>query len=489
MPRDNGRCPSGSSGGLSEGLDHGKRADSSSSDVHLAAQRTSAKGRSKGGSRSPSSVGVASNPSSDEDTPRLPRPLLLALHSYVKAGRSPSDGVLSLAARGFRQAALGPILRFLSLPASFDNWVLSSSSGTPRKPQLSKGRRLTLSQARLIIPRSISEYLECCRGARSQSEGLLFAASIPEGALYRCRDIVPRALSEGLLGGRLFSGRPPPDGRSSPSAAREGPPPRIPVEDMRKGTCVEGKIVRIARIGFFLDVGATRCALLQRHTCQNVPKVLLRKGEVLSNLVVLHVNREKKQLTVRLKGVGEGGDEIEEEDYDAILHRITHWAGIPLPTPPASEDSATDRSVSKLAGAVAERTEGGRPEGDDEAPQPKKKLPAGDGGAQRPQPLKPGEGGRPEGDGDAAQFRRQLPAGDGAGGGSAQRMQRSQQRAATSHEAVAVPKQPGSSRATAAADGAASASAEAAQSHPSKRRKPRRRGGRGAQGGVSGGAG
>lgn len=308
------------------------------------------KGAGKGLGRSPTAA-RRGEPHSPSLSDRPPRPLLVALHSYMKFGISPSDGVLDLAHAGFSRVPFAAYLRFQSLPANLDNWFGPGGRGqgyessTSSCRQSPRGRpRLTLSQARLIIPRTKSEYMDCCRFARSHTEGLLFATT-PQcevtGELAGCRDIAPRALSEGLLGGRLCAAQPR-DQRQRESEPKEVPP--TPVEELEVGTLLEGRIVRIARIGFFIDVHATRLGLLTRRQCRLAPKQMLKKGEVFSNLVVLNVNRKKRQFTLGLRGIGQGGDEIEEEAYDAILRRIAAWAGVELP--PAEGE------VSELAKAV-----------------------------------------------------------------------------------------------------------------------------------------
>lgn len=274
---------------------------------------------------SPSSIGRAS---SSDSEPELPRPLLLAMRLYHAILRqSPSDGVAVVADRYFRQSAVARFVQHLSLPTRLDEWA-ERRPAPPREEPQRRRPRLTRSQAQLIIPRSLSEYLECCRGARSHSEGLLLAFTEPEGALENCRSIVPRALSEGLLGGRLARGR----RREAPEEdAPPKPPPRVPAEKLEVGARLEGRIVRTCKLGVFIDVGATRCGLLPRKSCRHLPRWMVQKGESLSSLIVLHVDRKKRQFTMTLQGVGEDGDEIEEVAYAEILHRIASWAGVEVP--------------------------------------------------------------------------------------------------------------------------------------------------------------
>lgn len=200
----------------------------------------------------------------------------------------------------------------------------------PPEPGRAPVRGLSLSQARLIIPRSISEYVECCRFARPHSEGLLWVATVQSGVLATCRDMVPRALSEGLLGGRLFA-YPQSRGRQPISDEKPAPKPRIPVGKLQTGTVMEGRIAGAAAIGLFVDVGAKRQGLLRWRDCKGVPRALLRRDEVLSNLVVVRVWPKKRRFALRVEGVGVDDENLEEEAYGAILKRIAGWAGVKMP--------------------------------------------------------------------------------------------------------------------------------------------------------------
>lgn len=296
---------------------------------------------------------------------RPQQPLLIALHTYMKFGMSPSDGVFDIAHAIYSRVPFSFCLRFRSLPTNLDNAFRARAQGRGSESSTSSSRdsprnrpRLTLSQAKLIIPRTESEYKDCCRFARSHSEGLLFAKT-PDtevtGALVGCRDIVPRALSEGLLGGRLRAAQPH-DQRQGESEPKEVLP--TPVQELEIGAMLEGKIIRVAGIGFFIDVHATRLGLLTRRQCRQAPKQMLKKGEILSNLVVLHVNKKKKQFTLGLEGIGHGGDDIAEVAYDAIYRRIAAWAGVKLP-PPEDEDNALQTN-GRRRGRQQSRQQGGR---------------------------------------------------------------------------------------------------------------------------------
>lgn len=182
-------------------------------------------------------------------------------------------------------------------------------------------------QAHLIIPRSVSEYLQLCRFSRSHSEGLLLASSVPDGVFRECKELVPRALSEGLLGGRL---KPPSSERQQqqPGTPREEPRPPVPVEELKEGSFMEGQIVCLDEAGFIVEVGATSPGLLRRRCCKGAPKRLLECGQILSNLQVVRVDRENSRFSLALRGVD--GPNVEEEAYSDVLSHIAGWAGVTL---------------------------------------------------------------------------------------------------------------------------------------------------------------
>jgi len=248
--------------------------------------------------------------------------------------RSLSDGILLHARQDGGELGYDHrygSMRCLSVPAM----------GSPATPSLEKPQlptlRLSLSQARLIIPRSVSEYLSCCRFARSHSDGLLLASTALTGALESCRDAAPRALSEGLLGGRLFptaAAAPSSPGGSS-SASPAGPPPkprrRVPLAELHRGAVLEGRIVHRSGVGVFVDVGTVRHGLIAWHRCRGGPRRLLQPPEVIANLEVINVNSRKRQLSLRIAGIGADDANLEEVDYAKILQRIAGWAGVVLP--------------------------------------------------------------------------------------------------------------------------------------------------------------
>lgn len=190
-------------------------------------------------------------------------------------------------------------------------------------------RRWTRSQARLIIPRTVSEYLEC-RYARCQSTGLLVGNVEPEG-VFATIGLRPQAFSEGLLAGRLQSyledGRR--DARQAAPEQTKPPPPRT-LEQLICGERVEGRIVRVAgRLGLLVDVAAEKLGLLRWRECRGAPRRMLRHGEVLTNLIILDVDASKDRFSLGLRGVS--GERVEEESYVAALRHVAAWATVELP--------------------------------------------------------------------------------------------------------------------------------------------------------------
>mmetsp|Transcript_77000 Transcript_77000/g.214079 ORF Transcript_77000/g.214079 Transcript_77000/m.214079 type:complete len:495 (-) Transcript_77000:227-1711(-) len=215
------------------------------------------------------------------------------------------------------------------------------NGGDSRPPP---GRGLRASQARLIIPRTISEYFECCRYARSHTGGLLLDTVEPSGTFVEAAKEMPQ---------RAFS-EPPRRPMPAPGHADQ-PPPRIPVAKLQQGARLEGRISRVAGLGAFVDVGATALGLLRWRNCKEVPRRFLRKGEILSNLVVLSVDAERSRFALSLKRVG--GFNVEEEPYAEVLERIAGWASVTLPAPllEAAVEMTEPMEAAAVARAAASR--------------------------------------------------------------------------------------------------------------------------------------
>lgn len=242
-----------------------------------------------------------------------PRSLSDSLMWQGRGLTAPPATLLTLDCRSLRQTA--------SLPA-----VLRAPE-REREPE----RRISKSQARLIIPRTVSEYFELCRYSRSHTEGLLFSSSKLSGAFVGCNDLAGKALSEGLLGGHMLP-KIGEDSRSAEGPPKPAAPPRpVPVEELKEGAIMEGKIVELANIGFFVDVGATQPGLLRHRHCQNCPERLLQEGQVLSNLVVISVDKKRRRFALALHGID--GAHLQEEAYDIVLERIAGWAGVAIAQP------------------------------------------------------------------------------------------------------------------------------------------------------------
>jgi len=201
-----------------------------------------------------------SDGSSSENGELQPRP-----RSIPPLAHSLSDTVLFLQSSN--------VMRTASLP-SFPVHRPVPSRERPCPP---KGIRV--SQARLVIPRTISEYFDCCRFCRSHSEGLLFAQTTPTDAMTGCRNLAPNALSEGLLGGHLFAAAT--EGRDCERPATpqdKTPSPPLDLDRLQQGMQMEGRIVRCTAAGLLVDVGATHMGFFAPMPLQRCSKEHLAPG-------------------------------------------------------------------------------------------------------------------------------------------------------------------------------------------------------------------
>ncbi|CAE8616052.1 unnamed protein product [Polarella glacialis] len=278
--------------------------------------------------------------------------------------QSLSDTVLAVVARRNArrcQEAEGPPKRSFSLPAVLTAEEQEGSEDSAQNERGPQGRRLRLSQARLIIPRSVSQYFECCRYARAHSEGLLFASTEPEGPMAARRELAPRALSDSVLARRRLLGlQSLQEAEDSPS---EGVGPggvkakkatrKLPIEELVEGSLFEGQIVRTNRLGLLVDIGATQLGLLRWKLVRGVPKNLLQAGEALANLEVHQIQIKKRRFSLYLMAVGHDGEELEETGYLDILARIASWAGVVMPMAKGAPDGGdTVPSTNKQGSAV-----------------------------------------------------------------------------------------------------------------------------------------
>lgn len=212
-------------------------------------------------------------------------------------------------------------------------------------------RRLRLSVAQLIIPRSVSQYLEI-RFSKPQSEGLLFAHSVrePGDAMANCKERVPRAFSDSALvrHARRQAMLQEPEGEQEqvgPGGVKVRTTP-LKLEEVNNGSLHEGMIAKCTRKGVLIDFGSVSQGLVRWKDLRGVPKKLLQKGEVLSNLEVQKVDMEKKHVFLHLVPVGHDGEELEETVYGDILCRIANWASVALP-PQDSDQSAAKEATGK----------------------------------------------------------------------------------------------------------------------------------------------
>eukprot|EP00928_Gymnodinium_smaydae_P036218 TRINITY_DN2533_c0_g1_i2.p1 TRINITY_DN2533_c0_g1~~TRINITY_DN2533_c0_g1_i2.p1 ORF type:complete len:477 (+),score=74.15 TRINITY_DN2533_c0_g1_i2:67-1431(+) len=291
--------------------------------------------------------GAVDDSSDDDDSRGSPRPQRRprGLPPWVK---TISDSILIV--RGGGRVPAQPVLRTLSLPAV----LCPNEPDYEGHERQGAGRRLTKSQAALIIPRTVSEYLECCRFSRPHSGGLLLDREAPTGA-FAGRHVVPLAFSQGLLAGRLFAALPSNQERRQDSPREERPPPPRPVAKLCVGEKLEGKIVKKTRSGLVLDVGATKCGLLRHERCEGVPSRLLRRGQALSNLVVLHVDAEKERFSLGVLGVD--GSSIEHTWYPTVFQHIADWASVQLPDEKLASAKKVARARAKEKMAAEKRAQ------------------------------------------------------------------------------------------------------------------------------------
>eukprot|EP00930_Biecheleria_cincta_P040039 TRINITY_DN27469_c0_g2_i1.p1 TRINITY_DN27469_c0_g2~~TRINITY_DN27469_c0_g2_i1.p1 ORF type:complete len:492 (-),score=81.61 TRINITY_DN27469_c0_g2_i1:175-1581(-) len=288
--------------------------------------------------------------------------------------RSLSDRIIAyLRRRDTRQswaASLPP--RSSSLPAvlASDDADEESDDERPASPQ----RRLRLSVAQLIIPRSVSQYLQI-RFSKPQSEGLIFAHSVeePEDEMGNSREQVPRALSDSALirhARRQWMFQEP-EGEPEqvgPGGVKARTTP-LKLEEVSNGSLHEGMITKCTRRGVLIDFGSVSQGLVRWKDLRGVPKKLLQKGEVLSNLEVQRVDLEKKHVFLHLIPVGHDGEELEETVYDAIISRIANWASVALPSrdgEPRTSEKASKRRRRRRQQQQSSRSEWSCQRGSDE---------------------------------------------------------------------------------------------------------------------------
>lgn len=208
------------------------------------------------------------------------------------------------------------------------------------------------SWARLGIPRSVSDYFELYRGARAHSEGLLFAHSAPDEAFAGCRK-PPRALSEGLCGGRIFLA----SGPTGPHGEEAAPPKaRTPVGELEQGGDYEGKILRIAPAGLIIDIGAEKPGFLPRRHVHGIPRKLIQKGSVLSGLKIYTINVKRKHFSLRLRCT-DHDQCLEETSYASLMTHVAGWADVSLWRSTSTAASSSD----KEGGREPQTTEPQRP--------------------------------------------------------------------------------------------------------------------------------
>eukprot|EP00931_Biecheleriopsis_adriatica_P029213 TRINITY_DN17376_c0_g1_i1.p1 TRINITY_DN17376_c0_g1~~TRINITY_DN17376_c0_g1_i1.p1 ORF type:complete len:476 (+),score=77.96 TRINITY_DN17376_c0_g1_i1:51-1478(+) len=215
--------------------------------------------------------------------------------------------------------------------------------------------RLRLSQAQLIIPESVSQYLELCRFSRSHSEGLIFARHREEEG---CRELVRRRLqSDSVLLRRRYwqimqeasDGAAPLTG---PGGVKARPERKLELEQLLAGSLHEGQIVKLRKHGVLVDIGAVVHGFLRWKILRGVPRTLIKTGEAFSNLEVQHIDLRRRRFELVLVPIGHDGEELKEVGYQEILERIAAWASVVLPGS-MSRSSKTSRGSKGKSGGKA----------------------------------------------------------------------------------------------------------------------------------------
>eukprot|EP00929_Paragymnodinium_shiwhaense_P013721 TRINITY_DN12156_c0_g1_i1.p2 TRINITY_DN12156_c0_g1~~TRINITY_DN12156_c0_g1_i1.p2 ORF type:complete len:396 (-),score=85.75 TRINITY_DN12156_c0_g1_i1:60-1247(-) len=261
---------------------------------------------------SPDTVTGSGTPCLPRDTSCESVPCLFRMRA-ISTGRMPE------------RTALSRDLSSLSMPRRA--WSVPAVTPAMEARSRTCGRReVPVEIARLMMPKRPDEYVECCRFARSFSEELFFAFTVPNGAILEARDMQIKALSEGLLGGRLGPSDAP--SASSTEAPQKRKP--VPFSTLEDGIGCEGKVLRRIAAGLLLDVGASRPGLLRNAMLHGLPRKLLKKGEVIAGLEIESVDKKKRRFTLRWRPLRDEEGLFGEVEHEDILDRIASWAQVDM---------------------------------------------------------------------------------------------------------------------------------------------------------------
>jgi len=183
----------------------------------------------------------------------------------------------------------------------------------------------------LRMTRTISAYMRY-RFRRAKSEELLlaFTAEIdPDKAA------VPRCKTTGFLLKYLFTRGPPGDAFGASlhrlnqcfRPQKRDSKPRLRFEQLKVGMCLDqGRILREGKYGFTVDAGVDIAGILPRsRVSANIEKSWLSVGTVVSNLVVVKIDFEKRHFYLELEvlGAAEGHVAIEETSMESLRRRLS----------------------------------------------------------------------------------------------------------------------------------------------------------------------
>jgi len=124
------------------------------------------------------------------------------------------------------------------------------------------------------------------------------------------------------------------------------PPIQVEWKDLKPGARFHGKVIRLEQFGAFIDVGAERPGLVHVSEMSNEyvrnPSEVVKPGDEVE-VVVLDIDRKKRQIRFSMKAVEAVSAEPDEEQEEA-----------PLPTAMEVAFRQAMQSSSEAAGAAAQ---------------------------------------------------------------------------------------------------------------------------------------
>lgn len=104
---------------------------------------------------------------------------------------------------------------------------------------------------------------------------------------------------------------------------------RMTIGDIVQDKFYDGKIVKKVPAGLIIDINAECLGLLRWRLVRGVPKKLQKVGGFLGNLLITKVDKEARQFSLKLQGIGFDHDTIEETYYKDIYGYVHCWSELP----------------------------------------------------------------------------------------------------------------------------------------------------------------